>query len=364
MNKTMIRLLPLLLLVLLSAGCAKPQPQVRVLWPPPPDQPKLEWIVSFHSEDNFPKTDAEKAAEAVLGKPDLHFFRKPIGVTSAGDGIVYVVDMDVQNIRVVDFNQRKVELFFRQSPIGMPVGIALDSRGRLYISDAYSRQVWVVGTDRRPIRTFGRDLFEKPTYLAINERLGRIYVSDVKAHKVRVFDLEGKHLFDFGGPGGDEGHLYGPQGIAIDKDDKVYVAEQFNARVQVFDADGKPLYMFGERGDQMFQFEGPRGLAFDSEGHLYVAEARKAALLIFTPDGKPLTAIGGQRTTHQLGFTLPNDVFVDRNDRIYITDGLNRRLTIWQYLTPAYLAEHPLDERTLERLEEKVRSLQKEKKAR
>ncbi|TYO95042.1 NHL repeat-containing protein [Geothermobacter ehrlichii] len=354
----------LLCVLLMLAGCAKPKPPLRVLWPAPPDRPRLEWIVSFHSEDNFPKTESEKATEALLGKGDQHYFGKPMGVASAGDGVVYVADLDVHNIRVIDFNRRKNELFFKQPVIGLPIGLALDSRGRLYVSDAYSKQIWVVSVEtRKPIMTFGGDVFKKPTFMALNERLGRLYVSDVKDHVVRVFDLEGKHLFDFGKPGGEEGNLYGPQGIAIDKDDNVFVAEQFNARVQVFDADGNYKYRFGTRGDQLFQFEGPRGLAFDSEGHLYVAETRKAALLIFTPDGKPLTAIGGKRTTHQLGFALPNAIYIDRNDRIYITDGMNKRLTIWQYLTPDYLEKHPLDPKLMRQLEEKTRRLLEEKKA-
>lgn len=323
----------------------------------------MEWITTFSSEDNFPKTEGQVMSEKFFGKQTFNYLKKPMGVATDSAGIVYVADMDASTIRVIDFEKKKMTSFLEDVPIGLPIGLAIDSKDNLYVADANGKQILEFNSHRVLVRGLGAGELGKPTFIALDESRGRLYVSDVVKSEVVVFDLRsGMKLFAFGGKGNAKGKLYSPQGIAIDKEGRIFVAEQFNARIQVFDAEGKHLYMFGSRGDKEFQFEGPRGLAFDSNGNLFVAETRKAAVLIFQPDGTPLTAIGGGGTSvHQLGFALPTAIHIDTMDRVYVSDGLNRRITIWQMLTPAYLADHPLDTESLRRLEEKVLRIQKEK---
>jgi DNA-binding beta-propeller fold protein YncE len=351
-----------LLLTLAMFGCAgkKQQTQQKVYWPPL--EPKMEWITTFSSEDNFPKTEGQVRMETIFGKPERNRFRKPLGLAVDSKGLLYVADMEVGNIWVVDFPEKKMGMYAEQE-IGAPVGLVIDNNDFLYVTEALGQNIQVYNPERKLIRTIGAGEFKKPGFMALNEGLGRLYVSGVVGNMVYAYDpATGEKLFGFGGTGSGEGQLYAPQGIAVDEEGRVFVAEQFNTRVQVFDADGNHLYAFGSRGDDQFQFEGPRGLAFDSQGTLFVTEARKAAVLLFTPEGAPLTALGGGRSVHQLGFTLPHAVYIDRNDRVYVSDGMNKRVTIWQMLTPAYLAEHPLDTTTLETLEKKVRMLEEKAK--
>lgn len=346
-----------LLAVFLLSGCSSKvqTPPLKVYWPPPPAESKMEWITSFSSEDNFPKTKGERTVEKFLGKKKMDYLRKPAGVATDANGLLYVADMDAGNIRVIDFSAKKMSVYSENSPIGLPIDIVFDSRGLMYVADGHGKQIVMFDANRELLGAIGAGDLGKPSFLAINEDLGRLYVSDVVNSVVVVYDLKSREkLFSFGGKGNGKGDLHGPQGLAIDKDGRVFVAEQFNARIQVFDADGNHQYFLGSRGDQEFQLEGPRGLAFDSQGNLFVAEARKASLLIFKPDGTPLSSLGGGSSTHQLGFTLPSSVFIDRNDRVYISDSMNKRITIWQMLTPEYLTEHPLDEDALKRIEEKV----------
>ncbi len=350
-----------LLAVTILAGCAKPQPpREKVYWPPPPNEPKMEWIITYSSEDDFEKSDKQIAAEKFLGKTKFNFFLKPGGVASRGDGVVYVADLDASEIRVIDFNNKTSTTYSEKTPVALPVGMTMDSKGSLFVADARRKHVVQLNPQRKVVRGFGVGDLERPTFVALDEKLGRLYVSDVLRNEVLAFDLAtGEKLFAFGGQGSAIGQLYVPQGIAVDDQGRIFVAEQLNARIQVFDSEGKHLYMFGQRGDKTFNFEGPRGLAFDSKGNLFVAEARKSALLVFQPDGTPLTSLGGSSSSHPLGFTMPTSVYIDRNDRIYISDGLNRRITIWQILTPDYLAAHPLDRDALRKIEDKVLQLKK-----
>ena len=47
-------------LFVLSA-CAPKVREQRVVWPAPPDRPRLEWIKNYYSQDDFPKTGMQAA---------------------------------------------------------------------------------------------------------------------------------------------------------------------------------------------------------------------------------------------------------------------------------------------------------------
>lgn len=346
-------------ILLLQAACAAKKPEVpRLVWPPPPEKPRLEFIGTFSSQDDFPKTSAQRYAEAVVGKGVLATFRTPFGIASDGAGIVYISDMHDANVKVYDFNALTVNYLTKTPVFAKPAGLAVDSSGKLYIADAGKGQVYVYTPEHNPAFVINEGgPLRKPAYVALNERLGRIYISDGIGHQVGVFDMQGKHLFSIGRNDGKsssaDGEFFSPQGLAISRDNKLFVADMYNSRIQVFDADGKFLYKFGERGDQVWQFEYPKDLAFDNEGNLYIIDSRKATILTYTPDGTLLLATGeGRPSGNKLAFATPTSIWIDANDRIYVADGLNKRFSVWQYLSDKYLAEHPFTDEDRKRLEE------------
>lgn len=338
----------LLLLLLVLAGCiGAPPEKVRVFWPPLPNEPHVEWLGTYASQHSFEKTVGQKRKEAILGQEASYRFARPAGI--AGDtkrGLVYVSDNLLKNIRVFDFNQKTVSFLTKEPPGGTPYGLALDAAGNLYMGNIDNGSVTVFDPQGQVLRRFAGQGLEKTGFLAINDRLGRIYISDGKTHQVAVHTLDGAHLFNFGTPGGGESGLYGPQGLAIDREDRVFIADQWNARIQVFDADGNPLYRFGKRGTQPWDFEGPRDLAFDSEGNLWIIDGRKQTFGIFNPEGQMLLSFapGSQSSQTPFSFGFPSSIFIDANDRVYIADALKLRFQVWQYLSESYLAQHPITE--------------------
>jgi DNA-binding beta-propeller fold protein YncE len=362
MRKEFARILGGLLAVALLGGCAaREQGLPRIFWPPPPDQPRMEWIGVYASQDDFPKTPGEKRAEALLGKPPLAVFKSPYGIVADGRGTVYVSDMHDRNLRVYDFNNRTVNYFSKEPIFDSPRGLALDGEGNLYVVDLKAHKVFVFAPGKTPLRVFGAEILKAPLFIALNQRLGRVYVSDPGRHKIAVFDLQGNHLFDIGEVGEKPGQFYSPQGLAIDREDRLFVADTLNARIQVLDADGNFIRMFGERGDQPHQFESPKDLAFDSEGNLWVADNRRPSIYTYTPDGAFLLVTGGaERSTHKMAFSNPVAIFIDANDRLYVTDLLNKRFSVWQYLSKAFLERHPISPEELRRTQEWLR-LEQEK---
>lgn len=333
------------LLVLFCFGCAQKE-RPRILFPPPPDTSRIEFIGVYASEDDFEKTALQKFQDSIIGSSASAFFKTPYGIVSDSNGVVYISDIHARNLRVYDFNNKTVEYYLPQSVFSLPLGLALDARGRLYVADGERGKVLVFGPDRTPLFSFGTEAeLTRPAYLTINEQLGRIYVSDGQSHRIVVYDLSGKHLFSFGKGGGGDGEFYSPQGSAFGPDGNLYVADQFNTRIQVLDPEGNFVRKFGERGDQVFQFETPKDVAFDSDGNLYVVDGRRGHIMTYTPEGRLLLVTGGESlTSHGLGFGGPRSIFIDMHDRIYVADMINRRFSVWQYLSATYLEKHPITE--------------------
>jgi sugar lactone lactonase YvrE len=67
----------------------------------------------------------------------------------------------------------------------------------------------------------------------------RIYVADDLGFRIRVYDHDGRHLFDFGREGEGPGEFAHIQDVTVDPDGRVFVLGP--ARVTVFDLDGQLL---------------------------------------------------------------------------------------------------------------------------
>ena len=331
--------------VLLLGGCAAAdKPDARILWPPPPNEPKLEWIGTYWSLDQMPKTAAEKMSKSLLGGQPRNVFMRPIAVASSGKGKIFVSDADRKQIIVYDTNKRSVYPFSQSGAIRSPVGMALDKSDRLFVADSEGQKILVFGSDDTPLFSFGGpENLEHPAFIALDEQRNKIYVSDARAHRIVVFDFDGKYLKSFGEWGAKDGSFYGPQGLAVDSDGNLYVADMFNARMQVFNTQGSFLRKFGERGDKQWNFEMPMGVAIDSDGNLHITDTRKKAMVTYDREGRLLLFTGGGGGAHLLSLALPGGVWVDKKDQVYVVDQIGRRFAIWQYLNDEYLKEHPIE---------------------
>jgi len=342
------------LFLLLICACSPPQ-LPRILWPAPPNQPRLEFIGTFASQNDFQKTAIERFNANILGTPHPERFRIPQDAASDGKGRVFIVDSTLKNVRIYNFNTKKIKLLTPRSPFRYPSGVEFGNDNLLYVADPHSSSIFVMDPDTGAVvKIIGKNQeLKNPVRTAINNRLGRIYVSDPGQNQVIVFDMDGNLLFRVGNekPGVGPGYFNNNQGVAVADDDNLYVADMFNARVQVFDKDGKYLFNFGERGDRPWQFSMPRDLAFDSLGNLYIVDSSRAALVVYDKKGVYLSTIGAEsRSRSPVGFSVPTGIGIDVNDRIIIVDAMLKRFVVWQYLTESYLDEHPITESDMKRL--------------
>ncbi|KAF0218767.1 MAG: NHL repeat domain [Geobacteraceae bacterium] len=332
-------------------GCATaPQVKERYFWPPLPDTPRIEWLGAYSGEGDL-KTKG--ALAALLGEEFSKRLGFPVYVTSDGAGKIYVSDHVLRGVMVFDLAQKEAHALGGEKTAGMfqlPSGVALDGDGNIYVGDSPKKTITVFDRSENAKAVFDLTKDVKSiASIAIDRNRKRLYVPDVQGHKIAVYDLAGKLLRTIGPQrGGGDGEFNFPTSVALDKDGNLVVCDSMNARIQRLSPEGEFLGKFGKRGDGIGEFNIIKAAAVDSEGHIYVTDGKGHKVTIFNEKGETLMQFGGAfaqqagTTVAPGGFLLPQGIFIDGNDTIYVVDQMNYRVQVFQYMNDKYWKEHPV----------------------
>ncbi|MFQ5735528.1 MAG: 6-bladed beta-propeller [Thermodesulfobacteriota bacterium] len=312
-------------------------PLPDVVWPEPPDLPRIKYLTSYRGA-TFSRNSV--AADILLGKESKGLLKKPMGVYVDPDGKVYVTDTAAADVFIIDpvnktgttASELGANIFFK------PIGVGTDSKGRLYVTDSQSDNVTIL--DPKTGKVLGHlapdEPFEQPTGLVVDRPRHRVFVTDTHTHQIKIFDTETfKQIGSIGKRGKEEGEFNFPSHITVDKDGKLYVVDTMNGRVQIFDAEGKFLRTFGEFGDAPGMFARPKGVGVDSEGHIYVVDSAFNNVQIFDQEGHTLMAFASYGNDRGQ-MILPAGLAVDKDDNIYVVDSWNRRVEVFEFLGKKY----------------------------
>jgi hypothetical protein len=234
----------------LLGGCATPpapQKETKMVWPPPPQQARIQFVRNITSEKdlNSDTTFSEGLSAFLTGeKMPSGRIAEPVGLAVSDDGDrLYIADMMQAAVFKYDFKNKK---FTKFGAVGVPSGIALDAQENVYVVDTARKGVGVFAPDGKELKEISDPELVRPNGLAIDKERGRMYVVDTgqrgAEQNVKIYDLEGKRLGAIGGaPGGDFGQFSYPTYVAVDSAGNVYVTDTLNSRVQKFGPDGKFL---------------------------------------------------------------------------------------------------------------------------
>lgn len=334
----------LILLACFLSACAATPTQVvkeRYFWPPPPSDPRIEWLGVYYDETDLPGATKSKFFESMLGESnDLHF-QSPLFVASNSAGWIVVSDPTNNGFISINLNTRKFEVLggAAMTAVTKPTGVDFDAEGLLYAGDDPSRRIYVVNKDNRVVKVL--DLSKQLKSIGgfiIDKKLQRLIIPDAKMDKIAIFSLDGKLLKTFGKRGDMEGEFNRPNSAAIDSHGNIYVVDTFNARVQKFTPEGVYLTKIGKRGDAIGDFGIIKGIALDSDDNVYVTDARFNRIMIFSSDGVLLLTVGSAHSQQKheaimaAGFLLPQGIYIDKANQVYVADMMNRRLQVLQYI--------------------------------
>jgi|SRR5581483_326666 sugar lactone lactonase YvrE len=299
-------------LVCLLAGCAT-QPKTKteyVLFPPPPDEPRIQYLMSFGNEDDL--GGRSKLSEFVVGQEKVfNPIWKPYGVTTT-KGMVYVCDTEAANVVQTDLNKRKISYLKPQGQAAMkvPINVAVDKDGTRYVSDTGRGQVLIYGSDAGYIAAIGKANEMKPCGLALAG--DRLYVTDLANHCVRVYAKASRELlFTVPRKPDEKSKLYSPTNVTLDEQGRIYVSDTGGFFVQIYDADGNHLRCLGQHGIDPGSFARPKGIGVDHQGRVYVVDATTTVVQLFDAEGRLLMHFGEPKTSGAGALYLPAGLTID-----------------------------------------------------
>jgi DNA-binding beta-propeller fold protein YncE len=201
-----------------------------------------------------------------------------IYVTDSKAGKVFVFDPKGKT-RHVFGSLKGGEGFFKR-----PTGISIDAEThRVYVTDTLRDRVYILDADGRVLRSFGQHggangEFNLPTEVYVKG--GIVAVVDAMNFRVQLFDRDGNFRRVIGTSGDPGGGIYRPKGIAIDSENHIYLVEGEWGMVRVFDQEGRLLYNFGN-GTGFGQFSLPSGLFIDRHDRVYLADSYNRRVQVF-----------------------------------------------------------------------------------
>jgi DNA-binding beta-propeller fold protein YncE len=144
---------------------------------------------------------------------------------------------------------------------------------------------------------------------------------------------DGKLLWKIGGTQGSRPGEFGLVTDAVqDRDGHFYISEygEFD-RIQKFTEDGEFLLQWGGHGSQPGQFVRPQNMAIDDQDRIWVTDACNHRIQVFDTSGK-LLLMWGEQGSQRGQLSYPYDLEFDREGNLFVIEYGNHRV---QRFTPA-----------------------------
>lgn len=318
--------------LLVAAGCAnhKPAPKNYLFFPPAPDEPRIQYLMSFGAESDL--GGQGKFADFVAGESKvLRPIIKPYGLC-ARNGKVYVCDTQAANVSISDLAKRKMRYLKPQGQAAMkvPINVAVDKDETVYVTDTGRGQVLIYDKDGNLLDAIGKKDELKPCGLALTS--DQFLITDLKSASVRIYDKHTRQLaLSFPASGTNEqARLFQPTNLAVDSSGRIYVSDSGGFAVKIYDSEGHFVRSVGELGITPGQFSLPKGIGVDRAGRFYVIDAAAPVVQLFDAEGHLLMFFGQPATSGDAGLYLPAGLALD-----YDNVGLFQK-----YIAPGYKLEY------------------------
>jgi uncharacterized protein (TIGR03437 family) len=350
-------------------------------------------IVRYDPVDQWPEETQvlpSPPAKAVFGQPDLLSFRanrggkepsengfqSPTGMAVAnnemfladsGNNRVLVLPISGSNLTAatrvlgqVAFNFRSINLVEGRELYLLAGGTSLPNfNGTVYLGGAV-----VIDRVSNPPRLYVSDTFNNRILGFADARVVKPGdVADLVIGQANLFETKANSPNADVDQVGDQGLLV-PAGIAVDANGNLFVADSGNGRVLRFARPFDQAQKFGQRANLVLGQSGfnikitdatqrnmsrPYGLAFTVEGHLLVSDLAHHRVMLFRrganadfANGQAATTVFGQRDfvssgfgSEETRFNTPMHIATDTDDRLYVCDPGNRRVTIFDRVLSA-----------------------------
>ena len=265
-----------------------------------------------------------------------------------------------------------------------PVGVGLSPQGdRIYVTEmGGSRLVKVFdnkGNPLQPIEIPHTGIGERaPVYVA-TDSASQVYITDRKQHAIFVFNHDGEYIntligpeltlsqyvqqtqnqltgdkfsfnvfqnvvFYLNGDGQEQSFPmpyvpdWSPLGIRVDRNGQIYltdVEKNTNSMMVInLSNGGSPgtaknqlVAQMGSTGDGDGQLSFPNSALADSKGRIFISDGNNGRISVWDPQGKFLFNFG--KGTGEGALSLPRGMMIDQSDRLYVVDAVGQNIKVY-----------------------------------
>jgi len=220
-------------------------------------------------------------------------------------------------------------------------GISIDSDDNIYVFNRGKRPMIVFDREGNEVYSWGEGLFKRPHGSCLTPE-GHILLTDDDSHAVYKFTKEGELLMTLGNVDqpSDTGYRMGldiferiasiergagpfnlPTGVGVSSNGDIFVCDGYgNARVHKFSPEGKLIMSWGEPGATPGQFRLPHNLWVDKKDRIWISDRENSRVQIFDTEGNFLDA--------WIDLLRPCHVYMDKEENVYVSE-LSRRISIF-----------------------------------
>ena len=209
-----------------------------------------------------------------------------------------------------------------ENELNIPLGVDVAPDGRVYVVDFAKRRVSVFTNAGRFLFAFDELVdgtkLGNPVQVHITD--GEVWITDRRLKSIEIFDLEGEHLRTFE-PEGEEDYDWSPLAVEDSPDGGFWVTDvggSKNHRLHYFSEEGSrtltigSTYQANSLEDAPGGFYFPTGVALSSDERVYVSDGNNRRVQVFGLDGefKAFVDTSG----------IPRGIAIDNQDRVYVVD--------------------------------------------
>lgn len=287
-------ILSIVILLITFTSCSGNRDTFRIeepiLYPPPPDQPRIQYLTSFSTSNDFV---GKKSAfmRFVTGDDESLPILKPYGL-AVGFNKIYICDTMLGGLEILDMQNGEFYYFIPEGRgrLIRPINCFVDNAGFLYVADSERKQVIIFNEDFEYSAEIGDSLLFKPTDVFVDD--DKIFINDIDNHSITIYEKSSRKFLKRIPDLSEKNKLYSPTNIFV-SDNKIYVSDLGDSKIKVYDLDGKHIQTIGNIGSVPGKFSRPKGIALDSDENLYVVDSGFENVQIFNNQGNLLMYFGG-----------------------------------------------------------------------
>ena len=302
-------------------------------------------------------------------------FNNLAGITADGQGNLYVADQDNQTIRKIDSNNNVTTIAGQVGVEGSadgqgtnasfyyPSGITSDGQGNLYVTDQDNQTIRKIDSNNNVTTIAGQvgntgsangqgtnATFSGPNGITADGQ-GNLYVVDQDNSTIRKIDsnnnvttIAGRAGYRFQGSADGQGtnaSFSVPAGITADGQGNLYVVDQNNFTIRKIDSNNNVTTIAGQAGisgsadgqGTNASFNYPNSITRDGQGNLYVTDPSNQTIRKIDSNNNVTTIagqVGNQGSANGQGtnatFYYPTGITSDSQGNLYVTDLYNETI--------------------------------------